>query len=723
MRKSDFALFARQGAMAKDKVETRGRKRKYANAAERRKAYILRHGINENKRKAESRRRNNGNNIDRLIEWKEKHPDHKPDYKHKWQIEKRKSRKKRMSIPFIAFDGEGITTNQIQCYLRSKDDANDGLPAYRQNYVILTASDGRYIENWKTGLSTKDCLDFLLSYAGDNYLVGFGIGYDVTKMLHTELTPDELRKLWKEKAIDWQGYHIGYIPNKILTIKKDDQAITLYDTRAFFQMSFIKALENWKIGVPDSIRRGKEQRRTFTLKDKQEIREYNLYECILLVELMDKMRAAMNSIDMLPHQWYGVGALANVVMQERKIQMHIETPKKMIPLFLQAYYGGRNQTMKLGEFDVDVYLHDINSAYPHAMTELPSSIGKWSECAPKFYNYPYTLYKVQWKLPPKTLITPFPVRSKGNIYYPLQGVGMYWQPEVEAAMQHYSKYITIKQCWFFDPVQSDVRPFDFYQEYYAQRQQFIKDGNDAQLVLKLALNAGYGKLAQSIGGKIFINAATGEITYSLPAYQNYFWAGMITSKCRAKVFQLAMQKPKSVIAFATDGVAATEKLTNHSSEKALGCWEIKAVQNYFIAQTGVYTYKDADVEKFKSRGFGYKSIDYNKLREQWRAAGVYTSFHYTENRFVGIGAGLQRNQPELIGCWLDFDRKLIFYPQSMRIADERDAEMKYKGTGFHSAIQLAPPLDMGISEGYTMKQNWLESMQDQEMQDDLDQMP
>lgn len=694
----------------KTKTETRGRKRKYDTQAERQRAYIERNQIDEAARMREWRAQNPSNDIERLHEWKKLYPGHKRDERRILDKQKQQRKEKRMNIPFVAFDGEGITTNQIQTYIRTKGDY-DGMPVYKQNYVLLTASDGKYIENWESGLTTDECLDFLLSYAGEYYLIGFGIGYDVTKIL-IDLTENQLRKLWKIGKCNYKDYYINYTPNKIFRVSKGDRTITLYDTRAFFQKSFVNALKDWKIDIPNEIKEGKKSRTKFTLKEKQKIKKYNLMECNLLVELMNKMRSAMATVDIVPYRWYGVGAMAEITMRDNYIAQHIETPVGMVPKFLEAYYGGRNQVMQLGEFDNNVFLHDINSAYPHAMVELPSSIGSWSECKAKFYDYPYVLYKVEWKLPDTTLITPFPVRKQGNIYYPLQGSGMYWQPEVKAAMKHYHQYIKIKKAWFFEPDEPDIRPFEFYKDYYVRRQEFIKEGNDAQMVLKLALNAGYGKVAQSIGGRVSYNPATQEITYSVPAYQNYFWAGMITSACRSKVFELAMISPEDIIAFATDGVTSTKQLIEHSKEKVLGAWEVKEVQNYFIAQTGVYTYKDGDADKFRSRGFGYKSIDYEELRKYWRLSGVNTVFYYTENRFIGIGQGLIRNHFDLIGTWIDVERKILFVPQSMRTGEKIN----------DLVIQLKPPVTMGESEPYKMKQNWLDNLTAQTAQDDLDQI-
>ena len=65
---------------------------------------------------------------------------------------------------FVAIDGEGI---------------QDGR---RQRYAYLADSTGREI--WEPGgIPTTRALDFLLAIPRDSVVVGFGIGYDVEKIL------------------------------------------------------------------------------------------------------------------------------------------------------------------------------------------------------------------------------------------------------------------------------------------------------------------------------------------------------------------------------------------------------------------------------------------------------------------------------------------------------------------------------------------------------------
>lgn len=652
--------------------------KKYVTSAARQKAYRERNEIKDMRRKRKC------GNIERLKLWLETN-DRSPRDPAKLKIYTNNYRKRqRMKIPFIAFDGEGKTTKQIAAH-------QNGNPIYKQLYVLLTASDGQYIEDWKNGLKTTDCLDFLLRYAGENYCVGFGIGYDVTKML-CDLEPEAITWLWEYGEIFWEGYYLKYIPNKIFVVKRDDKQITLFDSFGFFQKPFIKSLKDWGIECPQEVIDGKEQRGNFQDKDKAKIRKYNLIECQLLVELMDKLRNAAYEANFLPTQWYGAGAIASYMLEINGIKYHTASPERMIPFFLNAYYGGRNQVLKMGEFDKSIWLHDINSAYPAAMKSLPSAIGEWYETEAIMWNWPWCLYEIEWNLPKDTLITPFPVRKKDkSIHWPLRGSGWYWQPEVWEATKYYPQYIKIKRAFCFDPAVPDDKPFEFIGEYYEKRKEFLAQGNDAQLVLKLGINACYGKLAQSVGKH-----------GSKPPYQDFFLSGFITSRTRASVFSLAMECPNKIIAFSTDGIASQVKLVDNDDEKSLGGWEVKQVDDYFILQSGVYTYRDNDETRFKSRGFSHKSVDYDELRKLWQRDGVLGVYDYKENRFMGIGNGLRQNF-DLIGNWFEQERQIVFAPTSMEYG-KWDRKLSY--------LQLTPPQYVGDSFAYEMKVNWLEHQAD-----------
>ena len=585
--------------------------------------------------------------------------------------------------PFIALDGEGVTRNG------------------QHYYTLLTASDGNYIENWKDGLSTQDCLSFVASFAGSGILVGFSVNYDINKMLR-DLDLSSLKTLWEYGECEWEGWLIRWQQSKSLWLhnKTTKQSATLYDVFGFFQKSFIRSLEDWKFEVPKEITEGKANRSTFKKSEQAKIRKYNLIECELLVQLMNKVREAMIEADALPAHWHGAGAIATSLFQKYKVKEHNAQPNALLPLFARAYFGGRNQILLQGEID-KVWCHDINSAYPYAMAQLPTSIGEWYETDSFLEEHPYALYYVEWNLNKKDLLTPFPFRHKRAIHWPQVGSGWYWYPEVKEALKVYgTRKIRVGFGYLFRP-SSDYKPFGFLPELYEQRKQFIIQGSDAQLILKLGINACYGKVAQSIGYK-----------GARPAYQNYFWAGYITSVCRAMVFGVAAQNPESVCSFATDGVVATKKLAEHSQDKQLGCWEVLPAEDFFNIQSGVYCFKgEGGKEKIRTRGFSPRSVDYNELRSIWRKDGVLGEYHYQETRFIGLGNSLRSNPPLANwGNWVTQDRKIDFMPKVH--VDLKPA----KCVRVHPIRKVSE-----VSEEYELKGEWFEGIEGLEHLGDLEQ--
>lgn len=601
--------------------------------------------------------------LDKLYKWKEENPDASKSAI-KRNLERR--RNERLTYPFIAIDGEGFTR------LR------------KHYYSMLSSSENDTIENWSDGLSTELCFKFLHNYSGRGFLVGFYTTYDVNMML-VDLDLPSLQKLWDTGECYWNEWHIAWMPGKRFQLRKDGKQVVWFDVFGFFQKSFIKALLDWKIDVPEEIISGKENRTNFSKTDREKIKFYNLKECDLLVQLMNKLREAAIEAGYIPNSWHGAGALANQILKQNGVDKHNLPDQIMRDKFLEAYYGGRNQVLQQGEFDA-AYSHDINSAYPYALTLLPTTAGTWRREKNQLSNNPYTLYKVQWKTPEKEFLNPFPFRFKTGIYWPNKGEGWYWQPEVELAMEKYGKYIKILECWTFE-TSSDDKPFSFINDLFSLRRKYLAQNNDAQIIIKLGMNSCYGKVAQSIGYK-----------GAQPVYQNYFWAGYITSYTRAQVLRLALQNKESVVSFATDGVMATEKLAEHNIGKQLGGWSVEPIENLFVLQPGVYCYEGSNHKTtIKSRGFSYKSVDYNKLRQIWKEFGTLGDYSYTETRFIGLGSALQSNPPlSKWRRWIKQDRVINFAPNGLTTLE----------TG--KSLRVYPHYSLAeLSEAYKAKTLWL----------------
>lgn len=593
-----------------------------------------------------------------------------------------------LSRAFIAIDGEG------------EDDANG-----THHYTMLTASDGSNSHSIEsTSLSTDECIVFLLNLKKqypNGIFCGFSFNYDINMML-CDVPLEALQRLRKGACI-YKEYLISWIPSKMFRIswypnkdfkQKPKTTITIYDVFGFFQASFVKVLKEWKVGTKEQVHtilQMKKQRGNFAEVDNSTINEYNTLECVLLVELMNKLRLALDTVDLRLTSWHGAGAVGGAFLKKNGIDKYIaDVPEDVQNAIMHAYFGGRFQTIMLGEHK-NAHSHDIRSAYPSAFTELPSMHGEWKEVKEYDEKEKYSLWYIRWEYP-NAIIGTFPHRYKRRISYPTSGEGFYWYPEVQAAIKTYGSAIKVLRGYVFTPYHDD-KPFLFLNTAYEQRAKFKKEKNDAQQVLKLGINSVYGKTAQGTIGTV------------KPKFQSYFWAGYCTSLTRARIFELAMRKPNSVIAFATDGVFATERLTTDDEEiNELGNWEHGDNFYLFWAQSGVYFAYDYETQKSmrehvnrKTRGLGKNEVSFAKLRKQWRNPKTRHSASDTVSirRFFGLQYCLHTNRMDLWRKWSTITKTLELAPNKNYIAKQETKKWVRFGQVGYPGIMSEPYVEKG----------------------------
>lgn len=538
--------------------------------------------------------------------------------------------------PFLAIDGE----------------------ATEDDYTLLAASDNSKVVNLsRGGLSTKQCLDFLLTRPKRHILVCFGLGYDVNNWLR-DVPRDILEHLWEENHCYWGDYRIEWVPGCWFKVKHVYGAtVTVHEVFRFFQSSFVKALESWNIGQPEEIARMKAERGTFKRVDIEAVTKYCLKECELLVELMNQLRDVCIEVNMVPRKWIGAGALAAGLLNREGMQEHhaydldIATDSVATDVVLGAYFAGRIELLHQGVHKA-VKTVDIRSAYPAATQDLPSLAGAKLVHRKRFDPTKHGIWHVSWDYrqnPP--LISPFPTRQKQAIYWPSAGTGWYHGVEV-AAVINAGYDITVHEGWVLK--ESGKRPFNWIAPLFAERKRLKEEGRAAEKVVKLGLNSIYGKLAQGYGFN------------SRPDWQCYFWAGYITAATRAKVLSAAVRS-KGVIMISTDGVFCKQPGVKPGSD--LGGWEFGAVDELFAAQAGVYQGITPEQEILKSRGFFAQEVDYDELREGWETEGANYIHHYDSTRFIGLGVALMRKDFGVWRQWVTERRALILNPERKQLGD------------------------------------------------------
>jgi hypothetical protein len=246
--------------------------------------------------------------------------------------------------------------------------------------------------------------------------------------------------------------------------------------------------------------------------------------------------------------------------------------------------------------------------YPDQFSHIehPSTLASLSEA---------TIVHVKWLIKDRRglLLPPFPYRHKGHIYYCLEGEGWYWKKEVEQALKLYPEDISLLEAIEFKT--SEEKPFKFIKELYAQREELAHKGQEGiALLIKAGLNSIYGKLAQKVGSRQF--------------YHPYY-AGLVTSHVRTRMFEAAAQNPKAIISFETDGIYAMRELDIEVRE-GLGNWKMEKHQDVLFLQNGFFMSRG----KVRHRGLMIDEFDTQTILSLWRRMKLLITIPIFSRRLV-----------------------------------------------------------------------------------------
>jgi hypothetical protein len=520
----------------------------------------------------------------------------------------------------IAWDGEGYTDDNLD-----------------HHYMLFQNSLGGRI--YSPHLTTSECLKFLIETAGDNphaIHIIYGGGYDAAMMLAD--IPYSIRKDIKDdNPVAWLDesdpdnytiYNINYLAHKWLQVKawsyKHNKFVIarIYDLMTFFQSSFISALLSRQMDVPEEIKSGKAARSDFTYDDLEEISTYCGMEVSLLVSLFKRLRSEGREAGLEIQSWHGPAAFAKKAFQKFNVLEHTaEFPDDFRRATQYAYHAGHIQVAQVGHYVGDVHVADIRSAYPFALTQLPSFKGARITRTKEYVPGAVALYRISVDYGyRKSGLYPTPWRgSNGAIGYPRNVDTWIWWPEYQPEMQVIDGYI-------IEPA-SQTKPFEYIREMYEIRRQWKAEGRGGEKVLKLCMNSSYGALAQRIGAR----------DGTPPKFHNLAWAGMITSITRAKLWDAISQAPESVIAVETDSITTTVPL-NLTFGDALGEWDSESHSSITYLQSGIY-FSDGQTPnaKVRTRGLSVKDISESMVLE-WLASDRTEPMLVADSKFFGLGS-------------------------------------------------------------------------------------
>jgi hypothetical protein len=579
----------------------------------------------------------------------------------------------------------------------------EGLGRAPHRYTFLAAgiddSDKTYRKSqWSiektTGLSTVECLDFLLSLPRNSLIIGFAFVYDLTKILQDlpnraiyDLFREEERQFIRDgrvlyHPVKWGHYTLNRC-NRKFSVRSGKKRAAVWDVFAFFQSSFVKAISKWEVAPKDAIARiaeMKEKRAVLESQPFDKVRDYCFEECRYLSRLGGALLKAHSDVGLTLKSYHGAGSTASVILTKFGIAEKRGTfPEEMRDALARAFFGGRFENSVVGVVEGRIYGYDIASAYPYQIHSLPClECGQWRKVdRPDHATIERaTLALVHWHDPGShvTLVRAWgvlPVRARdGTIIFPVGAAGGWtWQREyLHAATMAPSLWAS--EAWIYETDCGHL-PFTGIAEIYRQR---IGLGKDARgIVLKLGPNSVYGKVAQSKG----VN----------PPFQSWVWAGNITSGTRAQLLQAiaCAPNPWDVLMVATDGIWSRvpldlpKPLDTGTSDlpDPLGSWTQKNFENgVFVARPGIYfplNPTEEQIDDCRGRGLGKKTVyeQWRKIVDAWEA-GESTIKIGDLQRFVGAKTGITYGEKSGYtrsadyGEWIEHSVKVSFQSEPKR---------------------------------------------------------
>lgn len=588
---------------------------------------------------------------------------------------KEKRREKIATCRFIFWDSEGI---DLSGRGRPQHCVLFGCSAELDNPLVITRPDQK--------LTYKEICKYVCDVGSRNSgakHVGFGFRYDQNMVVGT-MPAFMKRRLYETGRVSFRGihgerkdrYYLHIVWGKFIRISRrmangQNVSVRIDDIVSFFHTSFLsqykKFFPDWEMDEEfEKVIAGKARRGQWeSFLDLPEVIEYWRIEITRMERMASYFRDLMVSAGIFINDWHGPGAIANFIRRENKLNVHEFGGKEenLSPhthiAIKHAYFGGRFEQGIIGRISGPIYGIDINSAYPYALTHVPTlrEGGYWAyvENGPRNGEV-FGVYRIRYCDPRYVSRTyqfpqrsdkfhPFPHRTKrGQITFPALTEGWYWAPEVYAAMEIHPDMVEIYEGYEWRPATDEYPWRIVLEDLYEQRQSFKRNGNPAELAVKLAINSLYGKMAQRVGWN--------QENKTPPRSHTLCIAGFVTSYCRAMIYRVVAQIPTgSLIAIETDAVYTTispDKLTLPTGTgDRLGQWGIDGIyEELMYVQSGVYAAKqDGQWRKLKTRGFSAALVSPEELEFYLKSLVPDTKWQPMQieemtNDFIGLGLAI-----------------------------------------------------------------------------------
>jgi len=491
--------------------------------------------------------------------------------------------------------------------------------------------------------------------------VWYNLDFDANAIIGTVLTEEQMYELADTNTTNFTyngtDYEMTYIKKKLLSFTDEHRhRSTHYDISQFFELPLDDAARHWLDEEKDDI----DPTRAAEYPWKT-IVKYAEKDAALTQRLWEQfVRVGEGELGIPLGKPISTGYVGqNVCFNElRSKPAWLSTAIQK--LAGAAYHGGRFEVYRRGSFDAVVGL-DINSAYPHHMSQLPDLASCEGEIVPHpslstIEDADYGFVDMTVTTDPARNIQPFAVKDKRVCYPALTDRRItVTRDELLFALQHgYVEDVELHEAACIYEADTPVRPFSFLRDWYDDRlhykELFAQTGNPRydkfQYILKVIINSVYGKTCQvTLKTDRFPEAGIFEpegvefVTeglrnnplkawYEGGELLNPFFASYVTARTRLQLHEAALSLgvEDEAIMFATDCLMLEADAVNARDVNrlvdpdALGMWDHEYDGSAFVVGSGVYDVFSPDGELTKMAKRGFREV--SKTYPSWRDAAL-----------------------------------------------------------------------------------------------------
>lgn len=229
---------------------------------------------------------------------------------------------------------------------------------------------------------------------------------------------------------------------------------------------------------------------------------------------------------------------------------------------VDAYHGGRNESVCVGHITERLYDLDLSGAYSIGMAHLPtldlSRAYVTTELEPFLDVDAVGFAEVRFRFPPGVVMPCLPVKTKRGLVYPLSGVTCCTAYELCLASR-LGAVLEVESGLIIPPSVGAGEPVlkRFVRDIRLERSKHPKGGLYNSFY-KLILNSLYGKFAQGVNPKKHFHSRTGlHEVGGRDANTNPYFAALITGFIRTVLSELAHELTARgflVVSMTTDGL-------------------------------------------------------------------------------------------------------------------------------------------------------------------------